>query len=370
MYTIKLFDLDKRDWVYLTIDDYIPCRYENDYSNVPFRTRSDGVKVYNAAVPPTKKLKPLFAIPNGNQMWAALLEKAVAKFVGTYAQIAGGHEPFAMIAFTGFPQVYQYKRVPTNEAKTEAKVGEWERGWAQWAGRTSPSCGYRPTLEKLTFRNDEFFPKLLEYDRLNYMMAASIVCYAPPKTGDEFIRPDGLVLGHAYSLLAVEDFGSVRLVKLRNPHGRGSPEHPTEWNGRWSDASPEWDSHPDINNSVGHERVLHDGIFWMEYSDFVSVFDKVLILPYPMSQPRGALSSIRRAKLRASMRSVARASKDVAGIALEDLTHIDQVVTAIHLMSIKPYDPYLNAPDWVKQDQTTLNRWAQEKLGIKPPNSS
>ena len=369
-YSIKLFNLDSRDWETVVIDDFIPCTYEDDYSNVPFRLRSDGVKVYDARFSPSKKLKPLFAIPNGNQMWAALLEKAMAKFVGTYALIAGGHEPFAMIAFTGFPQVYQYKRPPVNETKTLAKLGEWERGWAQWATKRSPCCGYRPVLpgsdETPTMKDDAFFSKLIEYDRMNYMMAASIVCYPPPSSAEGFVRPDGLVSGHAYSLLAVEEFGTVRLVKLRNPHGMGTPENPTEWRGRWSDDSEEWTKNEAIANCVGHERI-HDGIFWMEYSDFVTTFDKVLVLPFPMSEPRGALSSMRRAKIRASMRTATANGKALANMALENLTHVDDVVTAIHLMSIKPYDPYLNAPDWVRRDQDTYYKWAREKLGDSPP---
>ena len=320
--------------------------------------------MYDGKVAPARRIKPLFAVPNGNQMWAALLEKAMAKFVGTYAQIAGGHEPFAMIAFTGFPQVYQYKRVPINPERTVAKIGEWERGWAQWNSRSSPCVGYRPTLEQINCLNDDLFPKLLEYDRLNYMMAASIVCYEPPKSAEEFVRADGLVVGHAYSLLSVEDIEGTRLIKLRNPHGRGSPDNPTEWNGRWSDVSSEWDTHASIGNSLGHERIPHDGIFWMEYSDFISIFDKILVLPYPMSEPRGALSSIRRAKMRTSVRTATSNSKAVAGMVLGELTHIDEVVTAIHLMSIRPYDPYLNAPDWIKNDPAALNNWAHEKLGL------
>ena len=369
-YTIKLFDLDSRVWEHVVIDDYIPCKLEDDYSGVPRTIRPDGVTVYASSPLPTKKLKPLFAVPNGNQMWASLLEKAMAKFVGTYAQIAGGHEPFAMIALTGFPQVYQFKRVPIDEAKTIAKKGEWERGWAQWAGKFSPSCGYRPILgEDRTMNPETFFQRLLEYDRMNYLLAASIVCYAPPNNPDDYIRQDGLVNGHAYSLLSVEEFGSIRLVKLRNPHGSGTPTHPTEWNGRWSDDSDEWKAHQAIADHVGHERI-HDGIFWMEYSDFVSIFDKVLVLPYPMSEPRGALSSMRRAKIRASLRTAGANGRANAGMTMENLTHIDEVVTAIHLMSVRPYDPYLNAPDWVRSDPQTYNRWAHEKLGTTPNNET
>lgn len=345
-YTIKLFDLDQRNWEYVVIDDYIPCKID-----------ATGV------------LNPLFAIPNGNQMWAALLEKAMAKFVGTYAQIAGGHEPFAMIAFTGFPQVYQFKRLPVDAERTVAKENEWERGWAQWASKFSPSCGYRPMLgEDRLMENEKIFERLIEYDRMNYLLAASIICYPSPETADDLVRPDGLVNGHAYSLLSVEQFEDVRLVKLRNPHGQGSDTRPTEWNGRWSDDSSEWTSNPSIANCVGHERV-HDGIFWMAFEDFARIFDKVLVLPYPMSQPRGALSSIRRAKVRASMRTAAEEGKSKATMALENLTHMNDVVTALHLMSVRPYDPYLNAPEWVRRDHNTYIRWAHEKLGTSPQSS-
>ncbi len=376
LYRIKLFNLDKREWEIITIDDYIPCALKDDYSNVPYRIRpEDGVRVYDGRVPPTKVLKPLFAVPNGNQMWAALLEKAMAKFVGSYASIAGGHEPFAMIAFTGFPQVYQFKRLPIDPQKTIARKEEWERGWAQWAGKFSPSCGYRPILdgEDRVINNDCFFPKLLEYDRMNYILAASVVCYPPSSTAEGLIRSDGIVVGHAYSLLSVEKFDTgdneppIRLVKVRNPHGKGTFDFPTEWNGPWSDDSDMWIKYPEIADSVGYEKV-NDGIFWMDYSDFVNVFDKVLVLPFPMSEPRGALSSMRRAKLRASHRTAAANGRALTNLAMDKLKHVDEVVTAIHLMSVKPYDPYLNAPDWVLANPETYAQWAHEKLGTSPKN--
>ena len=359
-FKVRLFDLDTREWKTITIDDHIPCKWEDDYSEVPFRVREDGVRVYDGRVAPGRRLQPLFAVPNGNQMWAALLEKAVAKFVGSYAALAGGHEPFAMIAFTGFPQVYQFKRLPVNEQKSIAKLGEWERGWAQWASKFSPSCGYRPILDEdeKSMTDESLWKRLLEYDRMNYLLAASIVCYeslVPP-------RPDGLVVGHAYSFLAAEEFGPVRLVKLRNPHGKGTPAQPTEWRGAWSDDAPEWPLHPNIAAMVGHENV-HDGIFWMSFSDFAKTFDKLLVLPYPMSAPRGALSSIRRAKIRASFRTAAANAK--LGMTMENLAHVSGVVKAVHLMSVHPYDPYLNAPDWVRADPAAYTRWAHEKLGTQ-----
>ena len=49
---------------------------------------------------------------------------------------------------------------------------------------------------------------------------------------------DGVVSGHAYSIISVHEFDcngeTVQLLKLRNPWGSG------EWSGDWSDKSSLW----------------------------------------------------------------------------------------------------------------------------------
>lgn len=44
----------------------------------------------------------------------------------------------------------------------------------------------------------------------------------------------GLVSGHAYSVIDVVHSHGYKLIKLRNPWGRG------EWEGDWSDKSALW----------------------------------------------------------------------------------------------------------------------------------
>ena len=58
----------------------------------------------------------------------------------------------------------------------------------------------------------------------------------------EATNDDGIISGHAYSLISVHeiDFSkeTVRLLKLRNPWGQ------TEWKGAWSDGDLRWN--PDL----------------------------------------------------------------------------------------------------------------------------
>jgi hypothetical protein len=104
----------------------------------------------------------------------------------------------------------------------------------------------------------------------------------------------------------------------------------------------------------------------MSFDDFVNIYDKVLVLPFPMSEPRGALSSMRRAKLRASHRTVVAQGKAKVNMAMENMADSSKVINAVHMMSVAPYDPYLNAPDWVLADPQLYNKWAHEKLGTSP----
>jgi len=91
---------------------------------------------------------------------------------------------------------------------------------------------------------------------------------------------DGLVRGHAYSVTKVvkarietpKVTGEIPLVRVRNPWG-----NEVEWNGSWSDGSPEWSYIPEeekINLGINFED---DGEFWMSYKDFLKYFDQLEI---------------------------------------------------------------------------------------------
>ena len=77
---------------------------------------------------------------------------------------------------------------------------------------------------------------------------------------DKDQESDGIRGGHAYSVLRAVNYGTERLVMLKNPWGQA------EWKGPWSDGSSQWTSQAiqELNYSFGD-----DGVFWMRYSDML-----------------------------------------------------------------------------------------------------
>lgn len=64
--------------------------------------------------------------------------------------------------------------------------------------------------------------------------------------------------------------GKIPMIRMRNPWGNEA-----EWNGPWSDSSPEWRYIPeDQKNEIGL-TFDRDGEFWMSFQDFLSHFDRV-----------------------------------------------------------------------------------------------
>ncbi|CAE7429994.1 ADL1 [Symbiodinium sp. CCMP2592] len=86
---------------------------------------------------------------------------------------------------------------------------------------------------------------------------------------DTDISDMGIVKGHAYSLLRVEEVEGNRLVQLRNPWGS------TEWKGKWSDGDKDsWTQK--MKKKLGYVNA-NDGSFWMAFEDFVNHYRCVYI---------------------------------------------------------------------------------------------
>ena len=114
--------------------------------------------------------------------------------------------------------------------------------------------------EKNTFE-DPLFPK----------SQSSIGPINLNRTHPEEVFENGLVDGHAYSVTKVVEFeakGEIhQLVRVRNPWG-----NQVEWNGAWSDKSPEWNNLSEKEKSDLGLINEQDGEFFIAYQDFVKQF--------------------------------------------------------------------------------------------------
>ena len=175
---------------------------------------------------------PIFSRGNGKELWVMLLEKAWAKNFGSYAKIDAGFTRETMRDLTGAPTEYF---IPNEDD------------------------------------NDLIWTRITEGEQRNYVMTCGA---GDLSSGQDLLSSCGLVGSHAYSLIsAVELYDrmhdrTVKLVKLRNPWGK------SEWNQAWSDGDSRWTT--SLKGKVGLEE-RDDGVFFMEFSDFVQYFSDVQI---------------------------------------------------------------------------------------------
>jgi len=93
---------------------------------------------------------------------------------------------------------------------------------------------------------------------------------------------DGIVDGHAYSLIAVKKnvCGQHDLMMFRNPHGK------TEFKGEWHDGSVEWQQNPTAAQELNYRSDPNDGLFWISKKDAFRYFQT--FSPIPWKPPIGA----------------------------------------------------------------------------------
>lgn len=123
------------------------------------------------------------------ELWVSVVEKAYAKWKGSYERIGNGGNPAeVMQALTG-------------------KMGNWS---------TTADLG----------------PDAL-YQKLQAQLARKGLVVASTRTGPQY-KGSGVVPSHAYTVLGVEDVGGHQRVTLRNPWGRTEPGAPRAGDGVFS----------------------------------------------------------------------------------------------------------------------------------------
>ena len=206
IHSVKFHRMGKVDHV--AVDTVVPC-YANNSTKacfVNFNERDDSY-------------------------WPAIVEKAFAKYFGSYSAIDGGNSHVAMYYLTGeFPL-----RLSMRKDKTLSEL-----------------------------KNGELWNKLY-----NWRKNGAFLCAGSRGSDDSNINNLGIVQGHAYTILGMYQVGNTQLLKLRNTWGD------TEWKGDWSDNSSKWT--PELRQRLGIEN-KNDGVFVMSLKDFAAHFESLYVL--------------------------------------------------------------------------------------------
>jgi hypothetical protein len=167
---------------------------------------------------------------SGLELWPMILEKAYAKFYGSYENIEAGKVQYALADLTG-GQPEQIK------------------------------------LETVSDNLNAFWTRIMAYFKAGYLMGAGSPEH---EMGDRAVSENGIVQGHAYSILQLTEYEGEKLIQIRNPHGTQG----AEWNGDWADGSPKWTEA--AKAKVGYVEG-EDGIFWMAVQDFVTEYKNLYV---------------------------------------------------------------------------------------------
>lgn len=255
-YSVRIFDPIKKEWQIVVIDDFIPVTRDHQ-----------------------GKFKAVMMTPHGPEMWAILLEKALAKYCGSYNALTGGSAGWAWHVLTGDPVFCLEKSSTGNEYVKNDLVCSTDSS-DPTNRRFSYFLNQKTEAEKC--HTGDLFGVLQAYLQRRCPVSASILKSSPNIRREEGLSC-GLMAGHAYSVLEVRRAGrsisdtlvdthksGFTLVKLRNPWGSG------EWNGMWSDNCPLWKLHPQIAKEVGFVKA-EDGVFWVDITDFWKYFDRIQV---------------------------------------------------------------------------------------------
>lgn len=167
----------------------------------------------------------MFSRSNNNEMWVMLMEKAYAKLHGSYQALSQGFTKHAMIDLTGCPT--EFREIPRE----------------------------KDNFDDVEDFANELFDYLMNADEEGHLILTETSGTDEITEGDGPGAGAGLVSGHAYSIIQVKEGDGVKLLNIRNPWGQ------FEWNGAWSDNSPEWtDEMKELFNPVFD---ANDGSFWM-----------------------------------------------------------------------------------------------------------
>lgn len=220
-------------WVSVIIDDMLCTnmpQYEQLSESEQGLYHEDRAR-YNTVARKGGKALTFAKSGSHGETWVPLIEKAYAKFYGSFSHLEGGVTGEAMEDLTGGVATV----ILTKD------ILDLDTFW---------------TEELLKAHEDRLF-------------GCHFKKFSNTRAGEEVPKVQGLFGDHAYSVLRAVECKGKRFVVLRNPWGQ------SEWTGRWADGSKEWSGEwLKILPELGHE-FGDDGQFVMEYTDFLQCFNQI-----------------------------------------------------------------------------------------------
>ncbi|CAE7193646.1 CAPN15 [Symbiodinium pilosum] len=298
-HVVKLWDIKGRgEWQDVEIDDLIPC---------------------------DKYGKPLFAQLQGESgsTWALLLEKAFAKFTGSYEKLVGGSTGWAWQVLTGQPWMARWTRDKDQKwtrwemcdiQKCFGKEEENLKAAAKWRSDGMRGGRWKGPVE--TSDDDRMFQALASYTQACFarhleglseilqfeMWRHGCTLYVPDQK--IFLEENGKVQCYRFCAQAASTqgfaFKCTRWVNYSYPKmdatsKRCDSQTPQlrnhgEWNRAWSDKSEEWEKHPEKPGSriCADLKVVDadDGRFWMPWDAFAEIFGgHIMVCPVTLPCP-------------------------------------------------------------------------------------
>jgi hypothetical protein len=264
MYTVTLYDLPTMTPKQIQVDERL-C----------YTAQGDGLLGAQPAM--------------SGELWVCYLEKAVAAHCGGWDNIDGGQCTHAWALLTGSREQYMIKS--DDNGQSFKAFGNWNpNGAGSWLKQENnphanggmyemkwpDSTGGEERCTKVS--KDELFDKMCKWDQTNYIMAAGT------KAGSDTNTTDGIVDGHAYTIISVvknagQQYGpDFDMVRMRNPWGKG------EFKSRlWADDGRGWEYYPEVKRDL-NPRQKDDGIFWMTKAEFFNYFKTIYLCAKDMSE--------------------------------------------------------------------------------------
>lgn len=267
-YTLRLF-IPPQGWTEIEIDDHIPV-------------------IAGTTI-------PVFVKPIGGSMWALMLEKAMAKYAGSYSRLVGGKSEWGFTLLTGISQQFWWRKISSADTVIEKKhrnmfellkldndLQHVDAEEFRTKGMRLENIRYNLT-RKNPVKGHEMFDFIAYYDQADFIMTAMV-----SDENEDGQRDDGLVSYQQYHLLGVQLCWGFRLVKLRQPHGR------TGWNGKWGVNHEVWRHHPEVAEDLGACMDESLNSFWMSWEDFCNTFTDITVVPVTLPVPRNEQAHLRK----------------------------------------------------------------------------